>query len=273
MTLDDPAPAETGIADRFAFAKELAEAAGALALDFFQRRDALAVETKRHAQDLVSEADRSVETLIRERIAKAFPKDGILGEEFGLEPGSSGLTWVIDPIDGTSPFLNGMPNWCVSVGVSLSGEPVIGVIAAPCHRELYAAMRGGGATLNGTPIRVTDTLDLRSGVVGLGSNDRVPPSAVAGMIANILEIGGGFIRNGSGALMLAYVAAGRLVGYAEPSMNAWDCMAGHCLILEAGGKVLPFPGDALTIPARILAAAPDSFDELDRLSAVSVPLR
>lgn len=264
MTLSD-----TGLAERLAFAKTTAEMAGALAMEYFHQRDRLTVEAKRNPQDLVSEADRAVEKLIRERIAAAFADDGILGEEFGLELGVSGLTWVIDPIDGTSPFLNGMPNWCVSMGACIDGEPVLGVIAAPCFNECYSALRGGGATLNGVSIRVTSTLDLRTGVVGLGSNDRVTPAAAARIVESLFEIGGSFVRNGSGALMLAYVAAGRLVGYAEPSMNAWDCMAGYCLVTEAGGTVLPFPQNGLREPARVLAAAPASYAELERISAVA----
>ncbi|WP_295811809.1 inositol monophosphatase family protein [uncultured Nitratireductor sp.] len=260
---------DTDLAARLAFAETMAKAAGATALDYFRRRDELVIETKRNPQDLVSEADKKVEESIRERIAASFADDGVLGEEYGMTPGTSGLTWVVDPIDGTSAFLNGMPNWCVSVGACIDGEPVLGVIVAPCFDECYSARRGGGATLNGVPVRVADSLDLRTGVVGLGSNDRVEPAAAARIVESLFKIGGTFVRNGSGALMLAYVAAGRLVGYAEPSMNAWDCMAGYCLVREAGGIVLPFPQNALFEPARVLASTAGSYAELERISAVS----
>ncbi|MFC5584559.1 inositol monophosphatase family protein [Nitratireductor kimnyeongensis] len=260
---------DTDLADRLGFAETMAKAAGAAALDYFTRRDELVIETKRNPQDLVSEADKKVEELIRAEIANRFGADGVLGEEYGLTEGTSGLTWVIDPIDGTSAFLNGMPSWCVSVGAAIDGEPVLGVIVAPCFDECYSARRGGGATLNGKPIRVADQLNLRNGVVGLGSNDRVEPAAAARIVENLFEIGGTFIRNGSGALMLAYVAAGRLVGYAEPSMNAWDCMAGYCLVSEAGGTVLPFPRDGFHAPARVLAATGGSYAELEQISAIA----
>lgn len=253
---------------RFALARAMAVTAGTMALDYFNAPDALTVEAKRNPQDLVSQADREVEIHLRETILAAFPDDAILGEEFGLQPGRSGFTWVLDPIDGTSPFLNRMPNWCVSIGGMMDGAPALGVINAPCSGEIYAAARGMGATLNGATIRVTDRLDLRSGVVGLGSNDRVPADAVGSMVAAILGIGGSFMRNGSGALMLAYVAAGRLVGYAEPRINSWDCMAAYCLVAEAGGRMLPFPtsGAALMAPAPVLAAAPGVYDELMALT-------
>ena len=122
----------------------MAEEAGALALDYFNRRETLVIEQKRDPQDVVSVADREVENLIRKRVAEKFPDDGFLGEEYGLQPGTSGLTWVVDPIDGTSPFVNGMPNWCVSIALLKDEEPIIGVIAAPCHQEVYAAAAGRG---------------------------------------------------------------------------------------------------------------------------------
>ncbi|HXV29709.1 MAG TPA: inositol monophosphatase, partial [Sinorhizobium sp.] len=133
-----------GLETRLALAETVAREAGATALDYFNRRETLVVETKRDPQDVVSIADREVEHLIRSRIADAYPEDGVLGEEYGLAPGRSGFTWVIDPIDGTSPFVNGMPNWCVSIAVLHDDVPVVGVIAAPCHDELYAGALGLG---------------------------------------------------------------------------------------------------------------------------------
>ena len=103
-----------GLDARFALAKSMAEEAGQLAYDYFLKRETLVIETKRDAHDVVSIADRNVETLIRDKIAAAFPDDGVLGEEHGLLDGTSGFTWVLDPIDGTTPFVNGMPNRCVS---------------------------------------------------------------------------------------------------------------------------------------------------------------
>jgi len=249
---------------RLALAQAIAGEAAAVALDYFNRRETLVIETKRDPQDVVSIADREVENLIRDRVAAAHADDGFLGEEYGLVAGSSGFTWVVDPIDGTSPFVNGMPNWCVSIAVIEGGQPVIGVIAAPCHDEVYVAARGKGATLNGKRLTLDPSRNIRNAVTGIGANSHVTPAVVGRMVETLLDAGGNFIRNGSGALMLAYVAAGRLVGYYEPYMHAWDCMAGFCLVKEAGGWFHPFPTDGgkLTKGAPVLAAAPGAIDDL-----------
>ncbi|WP_281978628.1 inositol monophosphatase family protein [Pseudorhizobium flavum] len=260
--------ATTGYEARQRFAEGVARKAGALALDYFLRRETLVIEIKKDPQDVVSIADRAVETLIREQIAEAYPKDGVLGEEYGLIESSSGFTWVIDPIDGTSPFVNGMPTWCVSIALLHEGEPVVGVIAAPCQDELYSAAHGLGARLNGTPLRIDGSRTIRNAVTGVGANHHVPPRTVADFVEALLTQGGTFIRNGSGALMLAYVAAGRLVGYYEPYMHAWDCLAGYCLVREAGGWFLPFPveGERLTKGAPVLAAGPGAIEDLRTLA-------
>lgn len=259
-----------GLKARLEFAEGMAKVAGTLALDFFNRRDTLVIETKRDPQDVVSIADRDVENLIRDRIHETFPADGILGEEYGLEIGTSGFTWVIDPIDGTSPFVNGMPNWCVSVGLLYENSPVVGAICAPCHNELYVAGLGMGATLNGKPLTLDAARNIRNAVTGIGANNYVTPAFVGQMVERLLDAGGNFVRNGSGALMLAYVAAGRLVGYYEPYMHAWDCMAGYCLVKEAGGWHHPFPteGEALTRGSPVLAAAPGAIDDLRKIAGL-----
>jgi myo-inositol-1(or 4)-monophosphatase len=255
---------------RRALAEAVALEAGAVALDYFKRRETLVIETKRDLQDVVSIADREVESLIRMRFADAYPTDGVLGEEYGLTNGTSGFTWVIDPIDGTSPFVNGMPNWCVSIGLLHEQVPVVGVIAAPCHNELYSAALGMGATLNGRRLELDPTKTIQNAVTGIGANSYVSPAVVAKMVEELLEAGGNFIRNGSGALMLAYVAAGRLVGYYEPYMHAWDCLAGYCLVKEAGGWFHPFPtsGEGLTKGAKVLAAAPGAINDLRKIAGI-----
>jgi myo-inositol-1(or 4)-monophosphatase len=255
---------------RYALAQTIARNAGAVALDYFNRRETLVIETKRDAQDVVSIADREVETLIRDAVAEQYPQDGFLGEEYGLAAGSSGYTWVVDPIDGTSPFVNGMPSWCVSIAVLHEEKPVIGVILAPCFNELYAAADGHGAVLNGRSLTLDPSRTIRNAVTGIGANNHVTPAFVGKMVETLMEAGGNFIRNGSGALMLAYVAAGRLVGYYEPYMHAWDCLAGYCLVKEAGGWHHPFPveGDRLTRGSPVLAAAPGAIDDLRRIAGV-----
>jgi myo-inositol-1(or 4)-monophosphatase len=255
---------------RLAHAEAVAREAGAMALDYFKRRETLVIETKRDPQDVVSIADREVENLIRGRFNQAYPDDGVLGEEYGLEAGTSGFTWVVDPIDGTSPFINGMPNWCISIALLHDGVPVVGVICAPCHDELYAAALGLGATLNGKTLRLDPTRTIRNSVTGIGANNYVTPAFVGKMVESLLAAGGNFIRNGSGALMLAYVAAGRLVGYYEPYMHAWDCLAGYCLVKEAGGWYQSFPteGDGLTKGAPVLAAAPGAIHDLRQVAGL-----
>ncbi|WP_337269231.1 inositol monophosphatase family protein [Oryzifoliimicrobium ureilyticus] len=255
---------------RFTLAETMAKVAGALALDYFQRRDTLIIEEKRNPQDVVSDADRNVEKLIREHIHRECSQDGILGEEYGLEAGSSGFVWVIDPIDGTSPFVNGMPSWCVSIGLVFDGEPVLGIINAPVLGETYRATKGEGAFLNDRRLAMTPTRTVQNGVTGIGANGSVSPALMGKIVETLLEKGGSFVRNGSGALMLAYVAADRLVGYYEPYMHAWDCIAAYCIIAEAGGTCRPFPteGEAFLKGAPVLAAGPGALNDLEDLASL-----
>jgi len=256
------------ITQRLALAEQVARLAGAKALDYFNNREALVIETKRDAQDVVSIADREVELLIREQIAQQFPDDGFLGEEFGLQAGSSGYSWVVDPIDGTNPFVNGIPNWCVSIAVIYQGEPVIGAIMAPCQQECFVAAKGLGATLNGKKLQVDPARTMQNHMTGFGTNSYVSPARVAEVIAEISAAGGSFFRNGSGAIMLAWVAAGRLVGYYEPYMHAWDCLAAYCLVNEAGGWTYAFntEGENLLKGAPVLAVAPGAKADLMRIA-------
>lgn len=263
--------ANENLSSRFQLAQQLASEGGKLALDYFNNRHTLTIETKRDAQDVVSIADRNVEIFLRDAVAKAFPEDGFLGEEFGHTEGTSGFTWVVDPIDGTSPFVNGMPNWCVSIGVIFDEAPVIGVIHAPVHRETYCAAKGMGATLNGETIRVDPSRTVQNAVTGIGSNAYVTPEEVGRLMSEVHRRGGNLFRNGSGALMLAYVAAGRLVGYFEPYMHAWDCAAGFCLAQEAGAYTYPFPmnNEVLKKGNRVFAAAPGAVSELKEIARIS----
>jgi len=261
-------PSRASLAARFDLAGRIAEEAGSVALDYFLRRKQLVIEVKGGPQDVVSIADRNVETLIRERIGAAFPDDGILGEEHGIEPGTSGYLWVVDPIDGTSAFVHGLPTWCVCIALLAGSELVLGVIRVPCDGETFAAMKGEGATLNGAPLKLESTLTLANGLTGIGANQQVPPEMIGALIAGLLERGGNYIRHGSGAQMLAFVAAGRLAGFYEPSMHAWDCLAGYCLVAEAGGAYRPFPveGDAILDGGPVLAAGPGAFEDLSALA-------
>ena len=253
---------------RFAFAQDLAREAGALAHRRFAHREALEIESK-GLQDWVSEADREVEAMIRARIAVAFPQDGFLGEESGAVAsveGEAGAVWVVDPIDGTACFLAGIPTWCVSIALVSRGEIELGVIYDPNAEELFAARRGQGARLNGAPLPPLSAGRFADGLFGLGHSTRVPAEALIGFMAALLRAEGMFICNGSGALMLAYVAAGRLVGYFEPHMNAWDTLAGFALIREAGGWTNDYlTGDALASGNPVAACAPALAEDLQAL--------
>ena len=220
---------------RFVAVRRLIGEAAALASTFRADLAALPAEQKSHGQDLVSAADRAVEDLIRDGLAAAFPDDGFLGEEDGLKQGSSGFTWVVDPIDGTSCFLHGLTDWCVSISLVKDSETKLGLILHPASNDLFVAARGRGAYLNGKPMRVDTQGAVGNRLVGVGANLRIPAIAISGFIDQLLASGGMFYRNGSGALMLAHVACGRLIAYYEPDMNSWDCLAGLCLIREAGG--------------------------------------
>ncbi|MFY2823235.1 inositol monophosphatase family protein [Ruegeria sp. MALMAid1280] len=250
------------ISDRSVFATEVAEEAGALAIRYFGNRTALVVDAK-GAQDWVSEADRNVETFVREKIAKAYPHDGIFGEEHAAKSGSSGFDWVIDPIDGTTNFVNGIPAWTIVLAVVSEGQTQIGVIHEPNVAETYVAMRGAGATLNGEPIQVASGVDMASGTVSVGYSNRIEAAKVIPIISGIIERGAMYHRNASGALSLAYVAAGRLLGYVEEHMNAWDCLAGQLLIAEAGGVVEDQDANEMIRDGgRVIAGTPKIFDDL-----------
>ncbi len=254
------------VADRLALAEAAARAAGAHALALARDRGALTVETKHGALDMVSRADREAEEIVRALVAAAFPDDGFMGEEGGAQPGTSGFTWVIDPIDGTVPFLAGLPHWCVAIAVQGEGGTAAGAIFHPAAGEMFTACHGAGARLDGAALRIAPDIRLTSSLVGIGASHRTAPAHVAEAIRRLMAAGGMFYRNGSGALMLAAVAAGRLGGYYEPHMHPWDCLAGLLLVREAGGRVLPYPAGAdLAAGGPVLAAAPGVWDDLAAL--------
>lgn len=251
------------IDQRFALAQTIASEGGELALRYFNARDTLVIEDKVNPQDMVSQADREVEDLLRQRIGAAFPDDGILGEEGGGQAGTSGFTWVLDPIDGTAPFLAGLPHWGVVIAILQGDETVAGVIAQPMAQEVFSARLGQGTWLNGKQAFVGADMRMNNCNVGMGVSHRAPIAKFVASIERILSDGGMFYRNGSGAVMLASVAVGRLGGYYEPHMNPWDCLAGLLMVREAGGQALAFPTGA--DGGIVLAAAPGLFDRLHEI--------
>ena len=253
---------------RMQFATDLAKRAGELGMQYFRRLDTLTIESKGH-QDMVSEADRDVETFIREALTAEYPDDAIVGEEHAPRPGMSGYSWVIDPIDGTANFVRGIPAWCVVIAGFKDGATDVGVIHEPSTGETFHGRRGGGAFLDGHPIRTTGATSLTEGSLGTGFSNRAEARNVVGLIDSLLSQGGVYYRNASGALMLAYVAAGRLLGYVEQHMNAWDCLAGMLLIEEAGGKVAPHPADVLTKGTPVIVAGKGVYDKVEALATAA----
>lgn len=253
---------------RFNLAQVMAEEAGNMAMDYFMRRKELTVETKTGLQDLVSIADRNVESLIRDFLRESYPEDGILGEEHGVQDGTSGYLWVVDPIDGTAAFLHGMPNWCVSIGLLKDNQLVMGVVRVPCDDETFAAIKDGGATLNGDGLMLDAAKTLQNSLTGIGANHDIPPEMVGSVICDLMAAGGNYVRTGSGAQMLVHVAAGRLAGFYEPSMHIWDCLAAYCIVAEAGGLHRDFPleGEGRLAGGPVLAAGPGAFEALDQIA-------
>jgi myo-inositol-1(or 4)-monophosphatase len=198
----------------------------------------LNVTAKSSPTDLVSEADHAAERLIRERLASARPDDGFLGEEGGDEPGSSGLRWIVDPLDGTINFLFGIPQWAVSIACEDERGAFVGVIYDPMRDELWSAERDGRPLLDGRTIRASDRSDLATALVATGFGydaevRRLQAAVAARLLPEVRDIR----RLGSAALDLAWTAAGRYDAYYERGLNAWDLAAGVLLCERAGRSV------------------------------------
>jgi myo-inositol-1(or 4)-monophosphatase len=251
---------------RFEVAQSVIRKAGVVANEYFGNIGNLTVKSK-GSHDLVSEADLNTELLIRKSFKECFPEDSFFGEETGHTElqGGRGI-WVVDPIDGTQPFLSGMPNWCISIAYVLDQRLEFGLVYNPPCNELFAGGRAFPATVNGMPITVHSGADLSAGLVSIGFSPRSPRSFLLESLTRLLDQRGMFLRNGSGALSLAYVAAGRLLGHVEPHMHSWDCLGAIAIIEAAGGRVNDFlEGEALFKGNRVVAGAPAVFKQLDSL--------
>ncbi|HPT94470.1 MAG TPA: inositol monophosphatase family protein [Microbacteriaceae bacterium] len=234
--------------------------------------------TKSVVADIVTHADREVELLIRGLLADARPNDGFLGEESGAEKGTSGVTWVVDPIDGTVNYAYGIPAYAVSIA-AVEGEPDpqtwAGLGAAvfnPAVGELFTATRGGGAWLGEERLRVNDEPSPAGLLVATGFGyDPAVHAAQFAMLARVMPIARDIRRIGAASLDLAYVAAGRLDAYFERGLWPWDHAAGALLVSEAGGRVGGFAGAAASRELTV-AAAPAVFDQLLERIAAGEPL-
>ncbi len=237
--------------ETLAFTIETARAAGAVLLEWYERE--LTLSTKSSEFDLVTEADRASEALILQRIRERFPEHAVLAEESGDAPTESGFRWIVDPLDGTTNFANAFPHFCVSIALQEGGESVVGVLYDPLRDELFWAQRGEGAWLQSSrsPLRrlqVNRTERLGAALLATGfaySRSTTDTNNVAEFSRLIRRIRG-IRRAGSAALDLAYVAAGRLDGYWEYHMQAWDTAAASLMVTEAGGELLQITGQPWT---------------------------
>ncbi|MBV8376468.1 MAG: inositol monophosphatase [Verrucomicrobia bacterium] len=256
----------SSLQERFDFAFNLIQDAGQLAFDYFRRLDTLTVKSK-GPQDMASQADLDAEVLIRDRLKSRFPEDAFLGEETGHTKFSAGQgIWVVDPIDGTQPFLSGLTSWCVSIAFVLNGTLEMGFVSSPARNELFAGRRDVGATLNRKAIRVRTATQLTDGMIGLGYSLRVTPDEFLPFFSRLIRNGGMFYREGSGALTLCYLACGRLIGYVELHMNSWDCLGALAIIQAAGGTINDFlSGDGLWKGNRVIAGSDPLYPTLSSL--------
>ncbi|MBC5824364.1 MAG: inositol monophosphatase [Candidatus Eremiobacteraeota bacterium] len=243
------------ISDRLAIAEDAARLAGALL------RDRLGTDLHARAKDistnLVTEADTASETLIRQVIASELPEEAVLGEEQGEGAGLGGRRWIVDPLDGTTNYAHGYRCFCVSIAYEEDGVLQLGVVYDPMAGEMFRARRGKGADCNGRALQVSDCRHLRDAllVTGFPAHDVSKPLANLGPFADFMRQAQALRRDGSAALDLCYVAAGRMDGFWEPGLHAWDIAAGALIVEEAGGRTSDYRGGPLVIDGEQIVAS------------------
>lgn len=253
-----------------------ARAAGAVLLDWQGRINA----REKGPADLITEADLAAQATVRDIVLTAFPDHDFLGEEDGLPASGEPIEqicpsnrtneepryrWIVDPLDGTTNYVHGMPCFCVSIGLERDGEPVLGAVLDPVAQELFTATQGDGARLNGRLINASDVDRLDRAMVAASFPPNVPRGALA--ITHFVEVlhrCQAIRRLGSAALSLAYVAAGRLDAYWATTVNAWDVAAGIVLVREAGGVVTAVDGGPIDLdrPKFLASSTPGLHEEL-----------
>jgi myo-inositol-1(or 4)-monophosphatase len=243
-------------------AVDMAGRAGRLLLEEAPER-ADDVSTKSSRTDMVTAVDRASEALIVGTIEKERPDDGILGEEGSARTGTSGVRWVIDPLDGTTNYLYGYPVFAVSIGIEVDGSVRAGVVTDPSRDETFTAVAGQGARCNGRPIAVSGKDDLATALVGTGF--AYAPDArgrQAAWLTRVLPTVRDIRRAGAASLDLCWVACGRLDAFYEQGLSPWDIAAGALIATEAGAEVTDFEGGPPR-PGSVVAANP----------AIAAPLR
>lgn len=227
-------------------AAEVAEAAaragGGVLME--RRHTELGIEYKDTRANLVTVADHESQRAVAETILSAFPGHAVDGEEGTAGSPGAADVWYVDPLDGTTNFAHGLPFFCVSVGLRSGGRTVAGAVYDPLHDEMFAAARGGGASLNGVPIGVSDVTRLDRALVVAQAQTTDPGEirAYGRLVERLMSVSGGVRSLGSPALTLCAIAAGRLEAYCEYAMDAWDILAGQLILAEAGGVLTVFDG-------------------------------
>jgi myo-inositol-1(or 4)-monophosphatase len=225
--------------------------------------DSLTVRSKQD-NDFVSEVDQAAEQAIIDVLLSAYPKHAILAEESG-QSGDSEFQWIIDPLDGTTNFLHGFPQYAISIALLVKGQLDQAVVYDPSRNELFTASKGAGAFLNDRRIRVSKRTKLAESLIGTGFpyRDFSHLDAYTGMFRDLVQKCSGLRRPGSAALDLAWVASGRIDGFFEIGLNPWDIAAGCLLIKEAGGLVSDFTGeDGYLKSGHVVAGSPKVFGQL-----------
>jgi myo-inositol-1(or 4)-monophosphatase len=250
-------------------AVKAARSAGNVLVRGMNRVSDLTIESKGR-NDFVTEIDRAAEQAVLEVVRKAYPEHGFLGEETGRSGGDE-VIWIVDPLDGTTNYLHGFPQFCVSIAAETRGKPTVAVIYDPLRQEMFTAVRGEGAQLEGRKIRVTKRAGLAGALIGTGfpfRNRETWGDLYYDMLKAVSVEAAGIRRPGSAALDLAYVAAGRLDGFWEVGLKPWDTAAGELLIREAGGLISDWHGtERHRELGHMVAGAPKVFKELLKIVA------
>lgn len=233
-------------------------------LDAVRRAAAIVVEhdarprtvTRKGRIDLLTETDPAVEAALKVDLAALLPGSTFLAEETAAQAELGELTWIIDPLDGTTNFAHGLPICAVSVALWERGRVVLGGVAVPVLGELFHAVRGGGAFLNGAPISVTDVADIETSLVATGFpyaiREEMRP--IMANLERVLAASQGVRRMGAAAVDLAYVACGRFDAFYESCLNPWDVAAGWLLVEEAGGAVTDYAGKPYVLGSKYILA-------------------
>jgi len=249
-----------------AVAVRAARRAASVTVDASRDLRRLPTFSKEHG-DIVSSADSDAESAIRATIAAAFPEHAVVGEEQGdgLDRKDSSYKWIVDPIDGTMNFVHGYPYYAISIALTHNGDLTHAVVLDPVHDELFTAVRGKGAQVNGAPLRVSACTRLEDALVGTvfptRKSSRLP--GYLPVLNALMGRCGGIRRAGACALDLAHLAAGRLDGFFVTSLRSWDVAAGALLVKEAGGRVGDLAGGTEFLRSHeVIAAAPGLFNPL-----------